>query len=221
MKATLFVIVLTLFTACRTDKAGNTGGSASLAVGTDQPAIDAVLTQALRTEGRSGSLAYRGQCDPSVGIRDTFSVTTARDRNSNMATVETIVGSNPSLQVARAPDGFVRITGVDMATDFMNLNIHHVAFRGESEPNDALVDILDTAEVKAYTEAHHIRLIPSYGTIRASEGLHSSRLSGERNDVTLSQALDQVLRTFPGLWTYKECVQPNGERLVSVSFRSF
>jgi hypothetical protein len=31
------------------------------------------------------------------------------------------------------------------------------------------------------------------------------RVSGELNNVTLSEALDYMLKTFPGLWVYENC----------------
>jgi hypothetical protein len=33
---------------------------------------------------------------------------------------------------------------------------------------------------------------------------------GELNDVTVAQALDYVLQTFPGFWLYQNCQNPDG-----------
>jgi hypothetical protein len=33
----------------------------------------------------------------------------------------------------------------------------------------------------------------------------SPRISGSLENVTLSQALDRVLKTFPGIWVYEDC----------------
>jgi len=41
---------------------------------------------------------------------------------------------------------------------------------------------------------------------------------GELNDVTVEQALDHVLQTFPGFWFYQNCHDPQGRRKISVGF---
>src|SRR5713101_616650 len=41
---------------------------------------------------------------------------------------------------------------------------------------------------------------------------------GELNDVTVAQALDYVLQTFPGFWFYQNCHNPDGGRKISVGF---
>jgi hypothetical protein len=41
---------------------------------------------------------------------------------------------------------------------------------------------------------------------------------GKLEDVTVSQALDHVLRTFPGFWLYENCANKDGERTVYFSF---
>jgi len=39
-------------------------------------------------------------------------------------------------------------------------------------------------------------------------------ISGELNNVTLADALDYVLKTFPGFWLYQDCESLDGQRLV-------
>jgi hypothetical protein len=41
---------------------------------------------------------------------------------------------------------------------------------------------------------------------------------GELNDVTVSQALDYVLETFPGYWVYENCTTPDGGRSINFEF---
>ena len=40
----------------------------------------------------------------------------------------------------------------------------------------------------------------------------------ELNDVTVEQALNAVLQTFPGFWLYQNCHDPRGRRKISVGF---
>ena len=42
----------------------------------------------------------------------------------------------------------------------------------------------------------------------------------ELNDVTVEQALDYVLQTFPGFWFYQNRHDPHGRRKISVGFVS-
>lgn len=39
-------------------------------------------------------------------------------------------------------------------------------------------------------------------------------ISGELNDVTLADALDYVLKTFPGFWLYQDCETQDQQRVV-------
>jgi hypothetical protein len=41
---------------------------------------------------------------------------------------------------------------------------------------------------------------------------------GELNDVTVSQALDYVLQTFPGYWIYENCATKERGRSVYLNF---
>jgi hypothetical protein len=41
---------------------------------------------------------------------------------------------------------------------------------------------------------------------------------GELNNVTVAQALDHVLQTFPGFWLYQNCHNPDEARKISVRF---
>jgi len=42
-------------------------------------------------------------------------------------------------------------------------------------------------------------------------------LSGELDNVTVSKALDYILKTFPGLWTYQDCEGAKRRRMVLFS----
>ena len=83
----------------------------------------------------------------------------------------------------------------------------------------ALTTILATPEVAASKKAHHI---DSDGTERVPGNFlsqsKSPELIGELNDVTVSQALDYVLKTFPGYWVYEDANCENGDRAVRFKF---
>jgi hypothetical protein len=61
-----------------------------------------------------------------------------------------------------------------------------------------------------------IRLVP---TMMNEASSPVPRVSGELNNVTLSQALDYMLKTFPGLWVYENCPGDNKyKRVVLFTF---
>jgi len=76
--------------------------------------------------------------------------------------------------------------------------------------------IMAAPGVDAFMKEHDIRT-------RAFriEGLYPRLpdIPGELDDVTVSEALDYVLRTFPGYWVYENCTTPEGTR--SVNFRFY
>ena len=66
-------------------------------------------------------------------------------------------------------------------------------------------------EVEAFKKAHNIE--PSF-FFRAPGALDSALpiISGELNDVTVSQALDYILKASPGFWVYENCSFRDGSR---------
>jgi hypothetical protein len=86
-------------------------------------------------------------------------------------------------------------------------------------PYVALTTILAAPEVTAFKKAH---TIDSDGTRRVPGNILSQsklpEVAGELNNVTLSQALDSVLKTFPGYWVYEDASCADGSRAVRFCF---
>ena len=73
----------------------------------------------------------------------------------------------------------------------------------------------------AFGQAHNIGGLPSPDTSLMMPGdcCGGGRIvHGELDDVTVSQALDYVLETFPGFWLYENCQAPSGARTVFFGF---
>ena len=62
-----------------------------------------------------------------------------------------------------------------------------------------------------------IGLRDGLNTLERLIGRDTPHISGELNNVIVSQALDQVLKTFSGLWIYENC--PRGKTKQVVFFR--
>jgi hypothetical protein len=84
--------------------------------------------------------------------------------------------------------------------------------------------ILKAPEVLAFAKAHNIQM-PFVGMIgtqsRSQIPVDWPRVSGSMDDLTLSQALDHLVKTFPGIWVYENCPAGDGKgRVVAFWFFS-
>jgi hypothetical protein len=48
--------------------------------------------------------------------------------------------------------------------------------------------------------------------------LDAPQISGDLENVTVSQALDYVLKTYPGFWAYENCQNDSGGRKIFLRF---
>jgi hypothetical protein len=125
-----------------------------------------------------------------------------------------LLSADPLAKVTR--DGsMIRMMETNVATDLLNIKIHHVTFFSPDAPASdpvhgprmALLAILESPEVIAFGKEHNIRGLsyPGLGITMPGDCCGSGRIvQGQLDNVTVSQALDYVLQTFPGF-----CM-PNG-----------
>jgi len=121
------------------------------------------------------------------------------------------------MEVTQGTNGLIRMFETDVPRDFLDIKIRRVSFGAPEQspdifngPNDALYAILSTPEVKAYRIAHKIG--PFSESQYGSHGPASKQqVSGDLYDVTMMQALDYILQTFPGFWIYLNCQSNDGE----------
>jgi hypothetical protein len=192
-----------------------------------------VLRDVLKDAHVSGSVVFSGGCKfrdrsgplPHVGMRLDF--------GSVRETLRRMLAANSKIRVTQDPDGTVRIAESDVPTDILEVKIHHVSFPASTPlssdgspvllhmhgPFVALMTILATPEVTAFKEAHHI----DFDSMSRVPGnflspTNSPEVSGELTDVTLTQALDYVLKTFPGYWVYEDASCEDGSRAVRFKF---
>jgi hypothetical protein len=136
------------------------------------------------------------------------------------------------MQVTQEDGGMIRMMERNVPTDLLSVRIHHLSFFSSdfpfaSEfgpvhgPRMALIAILLSPEVVAFGREHNIANFPSpdRGFLLPGDCCGGGLvIHGELNDVTVSQALDYVLQTFPGFWLYENCVTEKGERSVYLNF---
>ena len=164
----------------------------------------------------SGSLELPGDWEPrQVPTFPEFSFPRTFD-NPLLPTLREILAAAPTIQVTQDEHGIVRMRDPAIPEDILNVRIAHIEFRGNGidpqgpnyDPDDSLAAIMRAPEMVAFKKANGFGW-PAEG-MRAVPGNFSSgywppqqpHLSGALNNVSLSEALDYVLKTFPGIWVY-------------------
>jgi len=127
------------------------------------------------------------------------------------------------MQVTQEPDGTIRMVEKSVPQDLLNVKIGHISFDEEHRtglpmffPINVLRFITHVPEVETFMKGHGIRQPPQMLNEASSP---VPRVSGELNNVTLSEALDYMTKTFPGLWVYENCPgSGKDERVVIFAF---
>jgi hypothetical protein len=119
-----------------------------------------------------------------------------------------------SIRVTQDSDGTIRMRDSDVPRDLLDVKIANLSFDNEEKkgvsmysPVFVLNFVTAAPEVQAFMKNHNIQKL---GAALSHEIVDpdGSRVTGELNNVTLSQALDYIMKTFPGLWVYERC--PDG-----------
>jgi hypothetical protein len=172
----------------------------------------------------SGSIVYSYDCKVA---RSRFpvppNVYAPRSAGSPVEVLRQMFSGHSEMQVTQDPSGIVRIVQRDVPTDILDVKIRHIVFPPRTsdpyqpnEPDRALLIILSSPEVLSFEKERDI-VPPSFrldGIVRSD----LPSVPGELRDVTLSQALDYVLKTLPGYWIYENCTTEDGRRTVNFRF---
>jgi hypothetical protein len=190
------------------------------------------LLQALDRSGVSGSLEFSGHCPGFPGDIPHLRVPSSSEGSPLQLARETF-SDDPAMHVSQDPDGTIRIHESGTSTELLDVKISHVSFEENGVPlryavysaDHALYYvILKAPEVLGFAKAHDIQ-IPSVGTIgdqsRSQTPVDLPHVSGSMDNLTLSQALGHLVKTFPGIWVYENCPTGVGKgRVVAFWFFS-
>jgi hypothetical protein len=165
----------------------------------------------------SGSLAFSGSCDPTGSPDFPKIYTTESIRDSVLQSVrDSFV--DPAIQVTRESDGMIRMTQIGVPTDLLNVRINHLSFGedGIYYPNMAVRVAMSAPEVVSFMKAHQIEWPFQVEVLTGN--LYPPRdlphISGSLDNVTISEMLDHILKTFPGIWTYEDCPRRGSKKRV-------
>jgi hypothetical protein len=190
------------------------------------------LLQALDRSGVSGSLEFSGYCPGFPGDIPHLRLPSSSDGSPLQVARETF-SDDPDMHISQDPDGTIRIIETGTSTELLDVKISHVSFEKNGVPlryaayeaSHALYYvILKAPEVLGFAKAHNIQ-IPFVGMVgaqsRSQIPVDWPRVSGSMDDLTLSQALDHLVKTFPGIWVYENCPAGDGKgRVVAFWFFS-
>lgn len=207
--------------------------------GFDEPQlILSVLTEA----GVSASVEYSDKCGVYVPVPELPPIRAPRwpySRNP-VDTLRAMFSVDGRMAISRESNGTVRMVETGVQTDILHVRISHLAFDKITEAGEALALVLNAPEVQSFMLAHGIRQLfdpydvpiyslPNDGTlvfqntdsfpiakVKTAPNARIRSLSGELNDVTLADALDYLLKAFPGFWLYQDCKRPTGQRNVYI-----
>lgn len=193
--------------------------------GTDPTVAVPLLKRILGTAQLSGSIAYWGRCELRKPYPD-FPALSYPSNNSRSPSelLREVFAKDSKMEVTQESNGRIRMFETDVPMDLLDIEIHHVSFGPPDEdrgifngPNDALYTILSSREVKTYRKSHRIG---PFAEERAGPhpSAHKRQVSGDLYDVTVKQALDYVLQTFPGFWFYENCESNERELGRNVNF---
>jgi len=198
--------------------------------GLTRPALDSIL-DVLRRGHLTGSLEYRGRCGYQKEFVTRGFPIIATPKNPSAPPLQVLremFADDEGMEVTQDPDGTIRMVEKSVPQDLLNVRIAHLSFDDEKvkegppfsfSPPLVLNFITGAPEVEAFMKTHSIGFEPRLINEPTQPKPH---ISGQLNNVTLSQALDQMAKTFRGLWVYKECPGTKGnQRIVDLWFNRY
>ena len=178
--------------------------------------VVATVVGVLEENRRSGSLVDRGFCTDSGGMTDSHKVATPGHDVPPVGALRQAFLNDPTLMVKEDSSGMIRVVGGNVQPELLGVTIHDLKFQGENDPREATYKLLASPELKTYMQSHRTEFVTtSGGLIPPASGRH---LSGTLTDMTVSQSLDRIAQTFPGVWIYQECTTGQGEKRVEINF---
>lgn len=181
----------------------------------------------LSGEHRSGSIEFWGGCEIAWPRPNFPRLRPLSGREgSAIDALQEMFADDTKMRVTQDTDGKIRMVETDVPQDFLEVKIHHLSFPSLYHSGAilhsgawAVSAVLHTPEVMDFM-AHKIGPTRAWGGwgMPGQIAIDGPSVPGELNDVTVAQALDYVLETFPGFWSYQNCHDPEGKRTIFIGF---
>lgn len=185
-----------------------------------------LISKVLASARLSASLEYNGKCSPNVPVPNLPPIREPQKPHAqNVADDLRYMFSVDSrlFLVSDERNGIIHIVEAGVETDILHVRIKHLSFDGISYADGALAKVIDAPEVQSFIQTKGIGQPPFNMFAAPVDPLprlnHSPipgvrSISGDLNDVTVADALDYILKTFPGFWLYQNCESLDEQRLV-------
>jgi hypothetical protein len=180
--------------------------------------VENFLQEMFFLTGTSGSMILSGACKDEAGNVDKAVISDGlsnppRGPFQNLGESITAVSRlAPQISWTLDKKGLMRVSDNRITDDVLRIVLRRVHFAKAADPNEAIRTILSAPEVQEYFKQNHIE----QGTARMmpmnSKG--APRLSGDLHNVTVAEALDSIVKFFPGLWIYSECTSGSFRRVI-------
>jgi hypothetical protein len=178
----------------------------------------ASLLGSMKKANVSASLEFSGRCGFAGWPR--LRIPPTSDEPPLQVARETFA-DDPSLTVTREPDGTIRIIQSDVPTDLLSIKIAHLSRSYAYDPAGLVEAILWAPEVARFRNTRGIHIPLGGGAVPGSNIPPDTHAVDSMNDLTVSQVLDRVLKVFPGIWVYQDCLGDDGKtRSVRIQFFS-
>jgi hypothetical protein len=178
-----------------------------------------LIRDVLRKGGVSGAIIYSDKCRP-TSIPVPPHVHPPQKAGTTVEVLQDMFSRDSMMEVTQDSGGIVRMAEKGVQIDILQVKIHHIKFDTDHAafqgPNMAMMSILSSPEIQSFEREHHIA--PILSRLEGSMGQGLPAVTGELNDVSLAEALDYVLKTFPGYWLYENCTADDGRRSVHFWF---
>ena len=208
-------------------------------LGQDRGGVDVrtglpILQIAAEKTNAFGSFEYNGRCDGSSDFPKVHAP--QNSETSPLSRFRDIFSDDLLMRVTQDSSGRIRMVETDVPRDLLDIRIAHISFNTDAPPHRlnspgiALHMILATPEVRDFMREHKIGpLEEDTFPLPSDAGSDQPRVSGNLDNVTVSQALDYVVLTYHmrqrptghwayGFWTYKNCPDRDGSRRVLFGF---
>lgn len=192
-------------------------GQAAVHQELDDKPKEAILS-VLREGGHSAIFAVQGRCLDARTVSYALKVDTSEhEGKGTLEKLRALLQGTPGLTFSEEGNGIIVISSNSVDRGLLQTRMQHVNLSevDQYNPNDALLAILGTDEVRDYMNQHSMSLAPQLNGLRAAPSPELPHLAPRFDDLTVEQFERKIVEVFPGIVIYQECSMPDGHRLVS------
>jgi hypothetical protein len=188
-------------------------------------AARSTMAEVLARTPFSGSLEYSGECDMSqeLPVLPKVRAPLEGQNNSALMMLREVFADDHKMQVTQETGGAIRMVEGGVPKGLLDVTIRKLSFNDVYDPMSAEAMIISAPEVQTFMKAHDIerdggRFRRGVRGLRQGPEPGLPHISEALDNVTVQQALDRLLKTFPGFWVYQNCLSETGGRVVAFDY---